>query len=105
MIKIRLKKPWNYQKLPKVLQNPLFKSYQKRQPFNENLLLPCPIIDNPQALRDIVDESGARPTHDGAETVLKGEVADGLDYLSQRWSKISRPIHEERMKNKQEKVQ
>ncbi len=91
--------------LKEALQNPLFKSYQKRQPFNDNLLLPCPIIDNPQALRDIVEESGAKPTHDGAETVLEGEVAEGLDYLSKRWAKISKPIHEKRAKKKQEKAQ
>ena len=34
------------------LQNPLFKAYQKRQPFSENLRRPCPIIDHPVVLRD-----------------------------------------------------
>lgn len=85
--------------LREVLQNPLFKSYQKRQPFNENLMLPCPIIDNPQALRDMVDESGAHPTHKGAETVLKGDVAKYLDKLSARWERISEPIFVKRMGN------
>ncbi|MDI3548334.1 MAG: hypothetical protein PWR10_1986 [Halanaerobiales bacterium] len=83
--------------LKEVLQNPLFKSYQKRQPFNENLMLPCPIIDNPQALRDIVKESGAHPTHTGADTVLKGEVAEGLDKISAKWAEVSKPIFAERM--------
>jgi MoaA/NifB/PqqE/SkfB family radical SAM enzyme len=83
--------------LKEVLQNPLFKSYQKRQPFNENLLLPCPIIDNPQALRDIVKESGASPTHEGADTILKDEIAVELDRLSAEWGRISKPIFEERM--------
>jgi len=49
--------------LKEVLRNPLFRSFQKRQPFSDNLLAPCPIIDNPQQLRDIVAESGAYPTH------------------------------------------
>ncbi len=83
--------------LKEVLQNPLFKSYQKRQPFNENLMLPCPIIDNPQCLRDIVRESGAFPTHEGADTVLKGEVADYLDRLSAEWAEVSKPIFYKRM--------
>lgn len=82
--------------LEEVLQNPLFKSYQKRQPFSKNLLAPCPIIDNPQALRDMVEESGAEPTHEGADTVLKDDIARGLDQLSTRWHKKSRPIHEKR---------
>ncbi|ACL70359.1 radical SAM protein [Halothermothrix orenii] len=83
--------------LKEVLQNPLFKSYQKRQPFNENLMLPCPIIDNPHCLREIVEESGAKPTHEGADTVLKGDVAKGLDKMSSEWSRVSKPIFEERM--------
>ncbi|MEW6049384.1 MAG: radical SAM protein, partial [Bacillota bacterium] len=71
--------------LREVLANPLFRAYQKRQPFNPNHLAPCPIIDNPQALRDIVAESGARPTHPGAESVLQGPVAAYLDRLSREW--------------------
>ncbi|NLJ55454.1 MAG: radical SAM protein [Firmicutes bacterium] len=71
--------------LKEVLQNPLFKAYQKRQPFNKNHLAPCPIIDAPAALRAMVKESGAYPTHPGAEQVLEGDVAAHLDDLSERW--------------------
>jgi len=88
--------------LKDVLQNPLFKSYQKRQPFTNNLMAPCPIIDNPHELRAIVEESDAQPTHEGADTVLEGDVANFLDNLSSRWHKRSEPINEEREKQKQE---
>ncbi len=71
--------------LKEVLQNPLFKAYQKRQPFNENHLAPCPIIDTPSSLREIVQESNAHPTHSGAEQVLQGDVAVYLDNLSGNW--------------------
>lgn len=84
--------------LKEVLRNPLFRSFQKRQPFSDNLLAPCPIIDNPQQLRDIVVESGAYPTHEGAETVLSGSIGKYLDELSSDWHKKSRPIFEERIK-------
>jgi MoaA/NifB/PqqE/SkfB family radical SAM enzyme len=84
--------------LREVLQSPLFKSYQKRQPFSDNLMCPCPIIDNPQALRSIVSESGAKPTHKEAEDILKGETASFLDDLSSRWHKRSKKINEERKK-------
>lgn len=67
------------------LRSPLFAAYQARQPFNENHLAPCPIIDNPQALREMVAESGAYPTHPGAETVLEGPIAEYLDQLAARW--------------------
>lgn len=71
--------------LKEVLQNPFFKSYQKEQPFNENHLAPCPIIDSPASLRKMVNECGARPTHKGAEYILDGEIASYLDNLSEEW--------------------
>ncbi len=43
-------------------QSPLFMAYRKAQPFNENMLRPCPVLDNPGALTRIVDESGAHST-------------------------------------------
>ncbi len=88
--------------LKEVLQNPLFKAYQKRQPFGENLMAPCPIIDHPDALRSIVLESGARPTHPGAADVLTGKTAGFLDNLSSEWREKSKPIYEERTKRGQE---
>ncbi len=56
--------------LKEVLQNPLFKAYQKEQPFNENHLAHCPIIDAPESLRRMVKACGAYPTHPGAEQIL-----------------------------------
>jgi len=71
--------------LKDVLQNRFFKAYQRKQPFNENHLAPCPIIDAPASLRNMVSECRAYPTHTGAEHVLQGEVAEKLDLLSGRW--------------------
>lgn len=44
------------------LQQPLFKAYQKCQPFNKNLLQPCPMLENPEMLERIVRETGAVST-------------------------------------------
>lgn len=82
----------NEKSLLEVLKSPLFAAYQKRQPFSKNLLRPCPIIDVPQALREIVRESGARPTHEGAETVLEGTIACFLDRRSSEWEKAADEI-------------
>jgi MoaA/NifB/PqqE/SkfB family radical SAM enzyme len=71
--------------LREVLQNPFFKAYQREQPFNNNHLAPCPIIDAPEALRNMVRECHASPTHQGAGQVLEGEVAKHLDRLSREW--------------------
>jgi hypothetical protein len=75
---------------------PLFKAYQKRQPFSENLYRACPIIDVPRALRDIVQESGAYGTCDGAKDVFTPEVASGLDNLALRWKETSDPLWQAR---------
>jgi len=75
--------------LKEVLSSPLFMAYQKRQPFSENYLRPCPVIDVPEALRDIVRETGARPTHPGADTVLGGEIGSFLDRRSSEWKRVS----------------
>lgn len=44
------------------LKQPLFREYSAGQPFNENHLRPCPLLDNPERLRRMVERSGARST-------------------------------------------
>jgi len=41
---------------------PLFMGYHDGQPFNDNMLRPCPMLENPQCLKKIVEESGAHST-------------------------------------------
>lgn len=44
------------------LQQPLFQAYQREQPFNNNHLKPCPMLENPQCLQALVEETGAKST-------------------------------------------
>jgi len=44
------------------LRSPLFMAYRRRQPFNDNMLRPCPLLDNPEMLKEMVKESGAKST-------------------------------------------
>ncbi len=44
------------------LQQPLFKEYHKGQPFNKNHLRPCPMLENPELLGEMVKRSGAHST-------------------------------------------
>ena len=44
------------------LQSPLFMAYHDRQPFNKNHLRVCPLLDNPAALVEMVESSGAQST-------------------------------------------
>ena len=77
-------------------RDPEKSAYQKRQPFHDNFLRPCPIIDVPEALREIVAESGARPTHEGADSVLEGTVAEHLDGCSRAWGCTANGIRAQR---------
>lgn len=44
------------------LKNPLFTEYRKGQPFNDNHLRPCPMLENPEKLREIIHKTGAKST-------------------------------------------
>ncbi len=78
--------------LKEVLSSPLFQAYQARQPFDDNLLRPCPIIDHPGMLREIVNSCGASSTHEGAEQILKETLAEDLDKRAEKWGKASEAV-------------
>ena len=44
------------------LKQPLFKAYKANQPFNPNHLKPCPMLENPEKLIQMVHETGAKST-------------------------------------------
>ncbi len=44
------------------LRSPIFMAYYRNQPFNGNMLRPCPMLENPEKLRQMVAESGAHST-------------------------------------------
>ncbi len=44
------------------LQSGIFMAYHDGQPFNENMLRPCPMLENPEKLREIVAKTGAHST-------------------------------------------
>jgi len=79
--------------LKDVLNSDFFKSIRKQQPYRENLLTPCMIIDKPKVLRKAVLDSGAHPTHPGAETITT-ELADFLDNYSQQYHAIADRVWE-----------
>ena len=43
-------------------RSPLFMAYHDNQPFNANMLRPCPMLENPGRLTQMVEKSGARST-------------------------------------------
>lgn len=74
--------------LLEALKSPLMQAYQKRQPFNSNMLRPCPIIDNPEALAEIVAETGAHSTQVNNNGGM-AELAKKLQEYSNAWGRIA----------------
>ncbi|MCX7903765.1 MAG: radical SAM protein [Caloramator sp.] len=81
--------------LLEVLQSPLFKAYRSRQPFNENQLRPCPLIDNPNALKEMVHETNAYSTQlNDDETV--DELSEKLKYYAEEWARVAEELWNEK---------
>ena len=48
--------------LLEAFRSPLFMAYHEGQPFNDNMLRPCPMLENPEILKGIVARTGAKST-------------------------------------------
>ncbi|MCD7820695.1 MAG: radical SAM protein [Clostridiales bacterium] len=71
--------------LLQALKNPLFMAYHDNQPFNENLLRPCPMLENPEKLRMMVHQSGARSTeYESPENV--DDLCDRTTPYAENWA-------------------
>ena len=51
------------QSLLECLKSPIFMQYYDNMPFNDNLLRPCPMLENPDCLPQLVEKSGAKCTN------------------------------------------
>lgn len=72
--------------LIEAFKSPYFRLLRSRQPYNKNLLMPCPMIDNPQEIRNIVKETGAYATHSSAELMITdGNFMNKLDKLAEEF--------------------
>jgi len=58
-----------------------FKEIRKRQPYSDNLYLPCMLIDHPEVSRGLYKNCRIYPTHDGAECLFS-DISEGLDEYS-----------------------
>lgn len=74
--------------LKDALSSPLMLAYQKRQPFNMNHHRPCPLIDNPEMMVEIVRESGAYSTQVNADETPE-EFAQKLKNYSDSWGRLA----------------
>ena len=64
------------QSLLECLQQPIFQAYRAHWPWNNNMLEPCPMLENPEVLPEIVHEADAKST----EYV----TSESVDHLCER---------------------
>lgn len=85
------------------LQSPLFMEYRKRQPFDENLLRPCPLLDIPNELREMVHETKAYSTQPADREDVKDLTAK-TEKAAENWKPTAEKLWEESKEKMKEKV-
>ncbi len=77
--------------LIEALRNPLFQSFYHNQPFNDNHLRPCPMLENPEYLRRMVKQTGAKSTDlCGPETAE--QVCARCDCFAKEWAPVAEEL-------------
>jgi len=76
------------QSLLECLQQPLFLKYHDCQPFNENHLRPCPMLENPELLQQMVNETGAHSTDLEAPESVEHLCGKCVDYAN-NWKPVA----------------
>ena len=86
--------------LLEALQSPLFMAYHDGQPFNRNMLRPCPMLENPEKLRKMVADTGARST-DPQSPESAEHLCAKCDRYANCWEPVSRELWESSPRGKQ----
>ena len=90
--------------LIEALQQPLFQAYRDGQPFNRNHLRPCPMLENPELLREMVEKTGAKST-DLQSPESAEHLCGKCDLYAAEWKKAAdelwaeNPHHKQRYEN------
>ena len=71
-----------------MLQSPLFMAYHEGQPFNRNQLRPCPMLENPQLLREMVKATGAHQTNQESPEDVEHLCAK-CDGYAKEWAPVA----------------
>lgn len=80
--------------LEEAFTSPYFSEIRRRQPYNDNLLMPCMWIDNPKVSREIMAVTGACPTHAGADVMIT-ELHEELERYAADVARLYEPAWEE----------
>ena len=90
--------------LLEALQSPIFMAYHDNQPFNDNMLRPCPMLENPEFLRKMVEETGAHST-DPQSPESAEHLCSKCDEYAACWKNEADRLWAENRAEKEEKKQ
>ncbi len=76
------------------LQQPLFQSYRRHWLFNKNLLMPCPMLENPGELPRMVSESGASTSEYVAPESAE-DLAERVTPYAKAWEPVAERLWHE----------
>ncbi|MGN0978343.1 MAG: radical SAM protein, partial [Faecousia sp.] len=76
------------------LRSPLFMAYHDGQPFNDNMLRPCPMLENPEKIRHMVKETGAVNT-DYMDPEAVDDLSDKTTPYAEAWQPRAEELWEE----------
>ena len=79
--------------LLEALCSPMFMAYHDGQPFNENMLRPCPMLENPTLLRQMVTKAGAHSTDPQSPESVEHLCAK-CDCYAENWTPVSEKLWE-----------
>ncbi len=71
-----------------MLQSPLFMAYHEGQPFNRNHLRPCPMLENPGQLKQMVEATGAHQTNEESPEEVDHLIAKTVPY-AKAWQPVA----------------
>ena len=74
-----------------MLQSPLFKAYHQGQPFNRNHLRPCPMLENPKLLREMVQKTGAHQTNQESPEEVE-HLCSKCDAYAEEWAPVAKEV-------------
>ena len=84
------------------LRQPLFMKYHENQPFNENMLQPCPMLENPTRLGEMVKETGAHNT-DFLSKESPEDLAKKTTPYAEKWAPKAKELWEAEKQAKEAK--
>ena len=77
------------------LRSPMFMAYHDGQPFNDNQLKPCPMLENPDALPEMVKKAGAHSTDPEEPEPVDHLRSKTVEY-AKNWGPVADQLWEER---------